>query len=602
MARIPSGDQFGGVIAAPSPQINRDPAAYGAGVGQALQHAGQIGMNMAGNDMAQAAAEQKQMEREAAAEAKQAAAEARRIKALTATAKVQNGLADLHDQIGNELDTGALDKTKAGETWSERSTKLTNDALAEVDPENRDLVGATLLNDVGRYRQSVNKMVTAKDKKDILAGGLSYFEEMQRYAARGPKQADEAIKNVSAFWTATGPMAGEDAANAAKRVQQFSENIRSRQATDLVNVDPGAALKALKNKDYLPELDPDKRSALIQTADAAVLRNQQRGAIAAEAAARQQAKAWDAAQTVFQSGKMPTAEYAAQLAAQFKGTPYAAAFKTMMTEAPANVAFVTQPVQVQAQSLIQLQNKMNQGGATPEQIKEYERQDKAHKATLADIKEDPYKAAAERGVLTSLEPLTLDAAKLPEQLAKRGEAARQVSQWAGQEVSLFRPDEANKVAGVLQAMPPRDRAGMLSGLAKSMTPGQMRSFAKQLGAKDDSLAAAAMLSGKDYKTTSGRLASEVVLLGADALKEQRVKFPTGQSQTQIRAEIDTLTRGAFLSEDANRAAGDAAMSAYAGLLAEGKTPSINSAVSIATGGIMDLLQDRQALRLGGFPR
>ena len=55
------------------------------------------------------------------------------------------------------------------------------------------------------------------------------------------------------------------------------------------------------------------------------------------------------------------------------------------------------------------------------------------------------------------------------------------------------------------------------------------------------------------------------------MKEDRGKFPAGQSKTTIRAEIDKATRGAYLSEDAQRAAGDAAMSVYAGLVAEGET-------------------------------
>jgi len=586
MARIPAGEQFGQVVARPGPVVNVNPDAYGAGVGRSLEQAGNIGMQIAGQDIAQANAEAKQLAREQEAEAKQAAAEAKRVKALTAQAQVQGGLASLHDQLSADLDSGAIDKADVGSAWAERSTKLVDESLANVDPQHRELVNATLLNDVGRYGQSVSKMVVQRDKKDIMAGGLSYFESMQRHAARGPKEADEAIANVSAFWKATGPMAGEDPAAASLRVQRFTENVRTHQATGLVNADPAAALKALKNPNYLPELDPDKRSALINTADAMVLRNQQRGALQAEAVARAQTKAWEGAQAVFQAGKMPTPEYAAQLSQTFKGTPYAAALKSMLADGPANVAFVAQPVQAQAAALTQVQNKMNTGGATPEDLKAYKRMDDAHTATLKDIKEDPYKAAAERGVLTNLEPLSLDIAQLPAQLAKRAVQANTVSTWAGQEVSLFRPDEAAKVANVLQAMPPKDRAGALAGISKAMTPGQMRAFGKQLGSKDETLAAAAMLSSKSAMTTAGRSTSEIALIGADAMKEKRVKLP--MEETAIRAEIDKATRGAYLSEDAQRAAGDAAMSVYAGLVAEGQAPDVGQAVRLATGGVMEI--------------
>ena len=599
MARIPDGSQFGNVVARPGPMVQQDPAAYGEGTARALTQAGQVGMQMANQSLAQdqaerkhaaavAAAEAKQLAREQAAEAKAAAKEANRVKALVTTAKVQGGLASLHDQLQADLESGAIDKADVGTTWQERSKSLMDESLQTVDPEHRDLVGATLLNDVGRYGQSVTKMVTQRDKKDILTGGLSYFEEMQRHAARGPQQADEAIANVRAFWTATGPMAGEDPATASLRVQRFTENVRQRQATDLVNADPGAALKALKNRDYLPELDPGVRAGLVQSADSAVLRNQQRSALNAEAAARAQTKAWEGAQTVFQAGKVPTPEYAAQLVKTFKGTPYESALKSMMADGPGNSAFAAQPVAQQAAALTVIQNKLNQGGATPEEIKNYERMDKVHKATIADLKEDPYKAASERGVLPDLQPLTLDMATLPQQLAKRAQAANVVSQFAGQEVSLFRPDEANKVAGILQALPPKDRAGALSGLSQAMTPAQMRAFGKQLGAKDDTLAAAALMAANGAKTTNGRQVAEIALTGADALKEDRVKFPSGQSKTSIRAEIDKATRGAYLSEDAQRAAGDAAFSVYAGLVAEGQSPDVGQAVRLATGGVMEL--------------
>jgi hypothetical protein len=599
MARIPDGSQFGQVVAQGGPMANVDAGAFGAGVAEAVTRAGNTGMQMAGNALAQDAAQARQAQAQADAEAKQlareqareasaAAKEAARVKTLTATATVQGGLANLHDTLQADLESGKIDKADVGNAWTERSRKLVDDSLANVDPEHKDLVNATLLNDVNRYGQAVSKMVVQRDKKDIFSGGMSYFETMQRYAARGPKEADEAIANVSKFWTATGPMAGEDPAAAAARVQKFTENVRFRQASDLVNVDPAAALKALKNKDYLPELDPDRRAGLVANADAAVLRNQQRGAINAEKAAREQEKAWGAAMTVFEAGKMPSAEYTDTLVRTFKGTPYAAALKTMLQESPANSAFVAQPLAQQAQTMDALQTRMNTQGATPADLATYKKLETAHKAAQADIKADPYMAAAERGVLPSLTPLNMNLAELPAQLAKRGEDARTVSTWAGQEVSLFRPAEAEKVATILQAMPPKDRAGALAGLTKAMTPGQMVELGKQFGSKDATLAAAAMMSANGFKTSSGRLVSEIVLAGSDALKESRVKFPEGKSQTTVRAAIDTATRGAYLSEDAQRAAGDAAMAVYAGLLAEGQTPRVEQAVNLATGGVMDI--------------
>lgn len=591
MARIPDGSQFGQVIARGGPMVNIDPGAYGAESAQAVTRAGSMGINMAQQSInqdaaeakqaqAQAAAEAKQLAREQAAEAKAAAKEANRVKALTATATVQGGLAELHDKLQADMESGAIDKSQVGAAWTEQSKKLLDDSLGTVDPEHRDLVNATLLNDVGRYGQSVSKMVVQRDKQDILVGGLSYIEQMQRHAARGPKEADEAINNVRSFWTATGPMAGEKPAEAAARVQKFSENVRLNQATTLVNKDPAAALKALKNNEFLPELDPDKRTALIQTADAAVLRTQQRGALHAEAAARAQAKAWEGLQTVYNAGKMPTPEYAAQLAKTFKGTPYEGALKTMMADAPGNAAFVVQPVKQQENTLTALQNKMNSGGATPEEIKKYEKLDAVHKATLNDIKDDPYKAASERGVLLDLQPLTIDLKTLPQQLSQRAQQANIVSQWTGKEVSLFRPAEAEKVASVLQAMPPADRAGALAGISKGMTPGQRVAFAKQVAPKDRGLELAAGMAAST--TTAGRYTSELLLIGQQAVKDKSIKADS-TAVTGTKAQAAEYLGAALVGQQREDVL-DAATMIYHGMQAEGSGADIERAVRMAIGG------------------
>lgn len=588
MARINLGD-FGNVTARPAPAQGVDPQSFGGGVGRAVTQAGNVGMDIALHEQAVADAEAKQQQREALAEAKAQAREAARVKALTAQATVSNGLADLQDEIGRGLEDGTITKDKAVEVFATRSQKLVDDGIKDVDAEHQELVRATVLGDIGRGRAGVIKAVRQRDQADIKAGGLTYFEEMQRLAARGAKEADQAISNVREFWTATAGSAGESAAQAQTRIQQFAERVRYTQASALVNADPGAAMKALKDPNYLPELDPQQRTSLLQTADVRVTQAANRAEIAARANERRMEREWTAVQTVLDAGKALDPAYADQVLKRFKGTAYEGALRQLMAEGPANAAFAGQPLPTQQRLLEELQGKMNREGATPQLVKAYKKAETAHKAALADIKADPYMAAAERGVLKDLSQLQLgDLQALPQQLVRRAQDATQVSQWVGGEVSLFRPGEADKIGEVLRAMPPRDRAGALSGLAKVMTPGQMRAFGQQLGSKDDTLAAATILAAQGAKTTGGRYVSELVLAGADAMKDNRVKWADGgRTQTAVRAEIDQLTRGAFLSEAAQRAAGDAALSIYAGLLAEGKSPDPEQAVRLATGGVME---------------
>lgn len=532
MARIPMGD-FGRVALQPGPVVRADPGAYGADVGQALQRAGQVGMQEAGQDIAQANAEivrdqrikqseadaeQRRLLAEARAEDKAAAREADRVRAVTAQATVTNDLNALHDEIAAGLADGTVDKTKAGEVFATRAAEIRTRGLEGVTPDNRPLVEASLLDNFGRAQRSVAGLVTQRNRADIKAGGLQFIEEQQRLAVRGPKEADEAIAKVRTFWTATGPQAGEDPAQAAARVQQFAERVRFTQATALVNADPGAAMKALKDPNYLPELDPGARTNLIQTADTRVTQAANRAEIAAQARDRKMDREWKAVSTVFEAGKMLAPEAQEQYRKTFKGTPYAAALDQLMAQAPQASAFASKPVQAQSQALMDLQARMNREGATPELMASYKHTEQLHRATLADIARDPYQAAAERGVITGVAPLSLAAAadipQLAAQLTRRAADAQQVATWVGKDVSLFRPDEAEKVGNVLQAMPPKDRAGALVALRQVMTPGQAQAFAEQLDPKDKATALA--LAYSDRKTTAGRYTSELILRGQQA--------------------------------------------------------------------------------------
>ncbi len=518
MARIPMGD-FGNVTARPAPVVQADPEAYGAQVGQTLDRAGKIGMAQAEQDMHVQQAEEKQRQREAAAEAKATAREAQRVKALTAQATVSNDLAALHDEIQTGLDDGTVEKGKAGEVYAARSAKLVEDGIKGVDPEHQDLVRATVLNDVGRGRAAVGKMVRQRDQADIKAGGLAYFEEMQRMAARGGKEADQAIANVREFWTATAAHAGENAATAQSRVQQFAERVRYTQATALVNADPGAAMKALKDPSYLPELDPQQRTSLIQTADVRVTQAANRAELQAQANERKMAREWQAVSTVLEAGKALDPAYAATTMKKFQGTPYEAALGQLMAEGPANASFAGKPLPDQQRLLEEMQGRMNREGATPEMVKRYKQAEQANKAALADMKADPYMAAAERGVIRELSQLQLtDMTTLPRQLAARVQDAAVVSRWVGTEVSPFRPAEAQKVGEVLAAMPPKDRAGVIAGLSQVMNPGQMRAFSQQMGDKGDEGLKYALLYSNSW-TTNGRRTSELILAGQQAKKD-----------------------------------------------------------------------------------
>jgi hypothetical protein len=574
-------------------RIARDPrgiSSYDVSAeGRAIERLGNVVQHDAASRIeaiqAEAERERRQAEHERKVEQKQNADAADRVASITAHGAAENGLIELQRKFNDRILKGEIGRDQVGQEWEAESGQIIGKVIPDLPERLRPELQARLGVLRGKLDRGLNEAFLKRDEHVIGAGLIENREQLQRLAVTDMQTALQrwtmAVDNF-------GPKANWTPEQMAKAKQDFHEKVSYTQATALVNADPAAAMKALKDQKYLPGLDPQQRTSLIQTADVRVTQAANRAEIAARANERRMEQRWKADATVFEAGKDMNPERAAESLKLYRGTPYEGAFRQLMADGPANASFVGKPLPMQQRLLEEMQGSMNREGATPALVKAYQKAETAHKAAVADIKADPYMAATERGVIRELSPLNLtDLDALPTQLAKRAQDAGQVGQWTGQEVSLFRPAEAVKVAEMLSALPPKDRAGAMSGLAKSMTPGQMRAFGQQLGAKDDTLAAAAILSAQGAQTTAGRQVSEIVMTGADAMKESRIKWPSGQDQTTVRAEIDKLTRGAFLSEAGNRAAGDAALAVYAGLLAEGKSPDAAQAVRLVTGGIME---------------
>jgi hypothetical protein len=151
--RIPGGEQFGQVVARPGPLVQTSAEDMGAGLGKGLEQAGGAAINY-GMDLINKQNREKAL---ADQEAKANAKEAARVKALTATAEVRNGLRSFQSQIENGLNDGTVDKSELDSKWAEGSTKMVDDAIAKVDPTHQELVRATLLDDMGAGQQHVTK-------------------------------------------------------------------------------------------------------------------------------------------------------------------------------------------------------------------------------------------------------------------------------------------------------------------------------------------------------------------------------------------------------------------------------------------------------------
>lgn len=585
MARIPLGENdftLGGRTAAPQRGVLPTAQDAGAGLGQQLEQAGALGMQIAERNQREADALRRQQD----AEAKQQQREANRVKALTATAKVQNSLNDLNDEVTAGLADGTLDKTKVQEIWSARSQKLLQGGLDGIDEEHRPLVEATLADNVNRARSTVGKLVQARDKADLSQGASSYIEEMQRYAARGGAQADEAIRNVEAFIPSIAGMAGLDG---QKTVQAFRENVRFRQASNMVTADPAGALKQLRNPDYLPEIDPDRRAALVASADAAVLRQQERARIEAERIAREQEKIFNSAIKVFENGRSFTPEYADFVQRSLGSSPYGAAMAQIIKTGPQNAAAATLPVQQQSAAIDALRTRGNTEGSTPAMEDEIRRREKVLSSVQSAVKQDALGAANDYGVVPALQPLQItDIAGLPQQLSARVSAARTAAVWAGQPVSPLRPAEAEQLTGLLAQLPADQKASALAAIGTAVSDkDQLTALARQIDGKDRNLATALMYA--DTKTTKGRYVSELILKGDQARRDGRIKEDKAK-ETGWRSAIANEIGNAYPNEELRTRMIDASYGVMMGLAADGEG-NVSRAVRLATGGMLTQKDD-----------
>lgn len=572
---------LGGQVAQPGRAPLPTAGQFGAGIGREVEGLGAQALAGLQGEQQRLEEFQQRQELERQREAKQAENEARRVAALTATARAQNGLNDLTDEISTRLADGTLGKDDARQLYTDRAREITAGSLDIVDATHRPLVEATLADNVMRGSQSVRKLVEVQDHADLLHGTNAYMEEMQRFAARGPQQAEQAMSNVDAF---VGSIAGRAGMDGQKTLQGFKEGVRFNQATQMVNNDPAAALKFLKNADNFPELDPGRRTALVAEADAAVLRNQHRAEMERQRIERMQQQMFDTASKVFESGRAFDAGYMSQVRAQLKGSIYEPAVEAMIQSGPQNVAAATLPVQVQSASIDALRSKGNEQGTNPALEAEIDRRTKVLSQVQQAVDKDALGAANDYGIVRDLRPLQISgAAGLPEVLAERKQQARTAQVWTGQPVSPLRPSEAEQLQKVLAQLPPDQRAGALAMIGGAIDDkDQITALARQIDAKDRNLATAMMYA--DAKTTKGRNTSELILRGAQAQRDGTVKEEK-QKGDGWRAKISQAIGDAYPNEELRSRMVDAAYMITLGVASTGESPDTDQAVNLATGGI-----------------
>jgi hypothetical protein len=593
-------------------------AAFDAG-GEQLQRAGaelmQVANRQAGmelNDARQQQAEQRQAERQAEAEARaeqrQREAEARRAAeqvehnlAAVALANYEADIGEAEREIGGLVQRGELTPSDALSRLGERESAARATRFpADMNPL---IVGAfedNLVRVGTSARDGVLKAGEARVHSERQATFGTLVESLQRLALTNPDGAVERAR--SAFGTEGTQIFGPEGAR--QRLQGFEEGVARQRATALVTGDPRAAVRQLRDVTFLPALDPQQRTTMLATAEQRVAIAEQRAAAAADRVARENQQEFAGAVALVQSGKVLRPAYVDRLNARFRGGPFAAAFSELVQQAPAAQAFAAQPLASQERALFELQRQGNTPGAgwAPADREQYTKLSQSLEATRKAVREDPWQAALERGVIQEIPTLSLNLSTLPSQLASLQQGRAAIERWTGQPQPLLRPSQIRWLADNLKSLQPREQVDAIRTLTAGDSPGQVRALSEAMGRQGlPALASIALHSRTETQSMLGRPVAELIARGQNLIDTKSVKI-NDERERGLRSSIRNAVRGAFATMDAENMAVEDAYRIAAALHSEGRSSesslTIRDAVALATGGIWEHNGVRTTVRYG----
>lgn len=603
MGRINAGGDFGNAVAQPTdftgvatPRVAFGDTSPAQRVGQRLEAEGR----QKTNDEQQQAEYANRVDlmrlRRAHQEADQKAALQQQARDKADGAIAQAKLLGLRDKLGDglaEIDRGVMDgtipKAEAAARWAELSKALIDADLDGVPDAHKEFVRIDTAGLAERLTSRVGDSVRKKDQTDTRAALDQTLEHTERLAQRDPRAArDMAFATLDQL----GPAAGLDAATVGKIKQGWVEKTTYTSAFAAVNAAKSSNAALAKVEQGLmanQDIDPQKKAGLLAQVEnfkaaneARALRQAQHAEIVAARVQRESDSAFNVLSGWAMSGKMANPEASSGLIAKL--TPQAAAaYKAMAAEIPARTAAAMLPLEAQQQQLDQLVTLRNTQGTSQQLEQEIKRREEVLRQARTDYGNDPLRAAQERGILEApIQPLNMSSLDtVGAGLVQRVQQAATVQTRTGRPVSPLLPEEATRVAEVLNALPPGQRSQRIAQMAGILPPQQMAALAKQMDEKSRPLYLEMALGST--MTASGKVASEWVARGAQAIKDKSIKEDNAV-MTGLQASIAKFVPES-LPPQWRRDVVDAARLIYLGQQAAGGySPSAAGAAKVALGG------------------
>jgi hypothetical protein len=581
MARIPSADGFGQVVAEPSwPDRRRSDAVAQATAGLAKTVQG-IAMDAQRTQRAEdEQVRQDQIRLQRAADHANAT-------------RLVNGGRDsaraARDEFVEGIKSGTIPKNEAADQWRQRVTDIRTTALEGV-PSEFALDAQADFDSLGAgFDRDITKALNERNQSEVRDGLNSTFETAQRLYMKDPVGARAMVDGaIEQFGPHTGlapdvigksRQAWEEKAAFAKTSEAIVGARRDNKALSKVETELSAneTMDPQRKVQLMGQIEGFK-AANVQRAEAEAARAR----AAQDAALRKAESAFNAANSLVMGGKTLSPEYVTQLTQQTAGTPYAAALPDLLKQAPERSAFGMQPVGVMDATINQLRADLNVKGTDPKTEKRVNELEAIRNAKREALKEDPLIGAQEYGGPPIPQIDTRSVAGLVGTIAGRLEAVTFASsQLGGQAVSPLTKQETEAVGQLINVLPVEQRSSAIAQIAQVIGPQQAAALGRQMAPKDDAIGLAFGLAGD--RTTNGRFTSELVLRGAQAIKDKAVK-KDGAAITGTRALMAAEIGDAYVDQGVRDAMISAAVYAEYGLQSEGGG-NPRQAVRLVTGGL-----------------
>lgn len=570
------------------------PAAFGSLQAQAIQ---QLGGTIAGTglDQLQEQARQRALEDQQRQQESEAADKAAGIAALgNAKVQLREGVAG----VAQRVLSGELDDINARSEWDGIRSRVTDEATRDLPEHVRTTVAGAVKQQAAELASAELGNASRARLRDVTRANL--ITSLEGFERDAIENRPKALQLAEATLTSLGPAAGMGLDDQVKALQGLKERTAFTMGDRLV-LQAGRSIPALDevqkriDTSEFSDLSPERRQTLevkISNRRQSILHEQEvirnRAVAAEERRLRDAEHAFKAAQGVFDGGAILDDDSAAATESAVAGTPYAAAFKTLVDTGAQRANFGAMTPKLQQEMLIRMRAHVSEHGASPERMDRLNKYEAIAEKTQKQVNEDALAWGVRTRLLREHVPINLTSFEgAASSLGARIEQARLVSATLGQPVSPLFAHEAPPLAAMLARQPPEQRARSIQALASQMPEDQGQALARQMAPQDLPTALAFGLT--TARTTENRPTAELLLKGAEAIKNKTVKEEDAAVTgwvANIRSKVDKIR---MPPEQANMTV-EAAKYILAGRVAEGAAGGTDNevqwAVNLAVNGRM----------------